>query len=64
VTTNPAALRLPAAVIVLPVADLKKIAPDFYVGSQIVTVTDASTLEEDAATIETASVGFTNVGAS
>jgi hypothetical protein len=56
VITNPAAQDLPAADIVLPVADLRKIAPDFYAGSQVVTVTDASTLEEDAAAIEAGEV--------
>jgi unsaturated chondroitin disaccharide hydrolase len=48
---NPTAQDLQAADIVLSIADLRKIAPDFYAGSQIVTATDASTLQEDTATI-------------
>jgi unsaturated chondroitin disaccharide hydrolase len=39
--------------IVLSVADLKRIAPDFKAGDVIVTTSDASTLEEDARTIQT-----------
>ena len=36
--TNPTGENRPAENIVLPVPELKKIAPDFYPGSQIVTV--------------------------
>src|SRR5882762_736712 len=39
--------------IVLGVADLKRIAPDFKAGDVIVTTSDASTLEEDARTLQT-----------
>src|SRR2546427_9121666 len=39
--------------IVLSVADLKHIAPDFKAGDVIVTTSDASTLEEDARTLQT-----------
>src|SRR5258708_2052983 len=39
--------------IVVSVADLKRIAPDFKAGDAIVTASDASTLEEDARTIQT-----------
>lgn len=46
--TNPTDENRPAENIVLSVAELKKIAPDFYAGSQIVTVSDASTVAEDA----------------
>ena len=46
--TNPTAENRPAEDVVLSVADLRKIAPDFYAGSQIVTATDASTVAEDA----------------
>ena len=46
--TNPTGENRPAENIVLSVPELKKIAPDFYAGSQIVTATDASTIEEDA----------------
>jgi len=51
--TNPTDQNRPAADIVLSIADLKRIAPDFYAGSQIVTATDASTVEEDAAVLHT-----------
>ena len=46
--TNPTDQSRPAENIVVSVADLRKIAPDFYAGSQIVTTTDASTVAEDA----------------
>ncbi len=39
--------------IVLSVADLKRIAPDFRAGDVIVTTSDSSTLEEDARTLQT-----------
>jgi len=47
--TNPTDENRPAEDIVLSIAEIKKIAPDFYAGSQIVTATDASTVAEDAA---------------
>lgn len=49
--TNPTDQDRAAADITLSIADLRKVAPDFYAGSQIVTATDASTLEQDAAAI-------------
>src|SRR2546430_13659105 len=39
--------------IVVSVAELKKVAPDFKAGDAIVTTSDASTLEEDARTLQT-----------
>jgi unsaturated chondroitin disaccharide hydrolase len=39
--------------IVLSVAELKKIAPDFKAGDAIVTTSDAATLDEDARTLQT-----------
>src|SRR3989454_9491277 len=39
--------------IVLSVAELKRIAPDFKAGDAIVTTSDASTLEEDARALQT-----------
>lgn len=39
--------------VVLSVADLRRVAPDFRAGDCIVTTSDASTLEEDAATLQT-----------
>ena len=38
--------------VVLSVADLKRIAPDFKAGDTIVTTSDAATLEEDARTLQ------------
>jgi unsaturated chondroitin disaccharide hydrolase len=46
--TNPTEEDRPAENIVLSIAELKKIAPDFYAGSQIVTASDANTVTEDA----------------
>jgi unsaturated chondroitin disaccharide hydrolase len=39
--------------VVISVADLKRIAPDFKAGDVIVTTSDAATLEEDARTLQT-----------
>jgi unsaturated chondroitin disaccharide hydrolase len=39
--------------IVVSVADLQRVAPDFKAGDAIVTTSDAATLEEDARTIQT-----------
>src|SRR2546430_5891904 len=39
--------------IVISVAELKRIAPDFKAGDAIVTTSDASTLDEDARTLQT-----------
>ena len=50
--TNPTDQERPAAGIVLSIPELRKIAPDFYAGSQIVTATDAATLDEDAAQLK------------
>jgi hypothetical protein len=46
--TNPTDEIRRAENIVLPIAVLSKIAPDFYPGSQIVTASDASRVAEDA----------------
>src|SRR5579863_741446 len=50
---NPSADARPAADVVIRIEDLRKIAPDFAPGSVIVTATDASNLEQDAAALET-----------
>ena len=50
--TNPSAEARPAQDITVSVAELKRIAPDFAAGTVIVTATDASTLEQDASTIQ------------
>src|SRR5712664_1991174 len=39
--------------IVINIADLKRIAPDFKAGDAIVTTSDAATIEEDARTLQT-----------
>src|SRR5215471_4883462 len=46
--TNPTDENRPAENIVLSIPELKKTAPDFYAGSQIVTASDAPTVAEDA----------------
>src|SRR5215475_1735078 len=51
--TNPTDEPRLAEDIVVAVADLKRIAPDFKPGDVIVTTSDAATLEEDAGTLQT-----------
>ena len=51
--TNPTAAARAAEDIVVPVASLKRIAPDFNAGNAIVTTSDAATLDEDARTLQT-----------
>src|SRR5579871_1165104 len=51
--TNPSATARPAENVVLRVAGLVEIAPDFKAGSAIVTATNAATLEYDARTMQT-----------
>ena len=51
--TNPIAQARVAEDIVVPVAALKRIAPDFNAGNAIVTTSDAATLDEDARTLQT-----------
>ncbi len=51
--TNPAATARPAEDIVVSVAALKRIAPDFSAGSAIVTTSAAATLDQDALALET-----------
>lgn len=51
--TNPGTTMRAAQNVTVPVAALKRIAPDFAAGTVIVTATDAATLEQDAATDET-----------
>jgi len=50
--TNPTEQERAHDNIVVSVADLKKIAPDFKAGDVIVTTSDAATLEEDARTVQ------------
>src|ERR1051325_1190853 len=51
--TNPSDQARLAEDVVVSVADLKRIAPDFKAGGAIVTTSDAATLEEDARTLQT-----------
>jgi unsaturated chondroitin disaccharide hydrolase len=51
--TNPSGQARPAEDIVVPIAALKQIAPDFGAAAAIVTTSAAATLEEDARTLET-----------
>src|SRR6266436_6203609 len=51
--SNPGDHARKAADIVIPIAQLRKIAPDFTPGAMIVTVSDASTLEQDASVLQT-----------
>jgi unsaturated chondroitin disaccharide hydrolase len=51
--SNPSAQARPAEDIVVPIAALKRVAPDFAAAAAIVTTSAAATLEEDARTLET-----------
>ena len=51
--TNPTDEERAHENIVVSVADLKRIAPDFKAGDAIVTTSDAATLEQDARTLQT-----------
>ena len=51
--TNPSDQARLAEDVVVSVAELKRIAPDFKAGDAIVTTSEASTLEEDARTLQT-----------
>ena len=51
--TNPTSEARLHEDVVLSVAELKKIAPDFKAGDAIVTTSEAATLEEDARTLQT-----------
>jgi len=49
--TNPTDRARPAENIVVSIAELRRIAPDFYAGSEIVTATDATTVAEDGSVL-------------
>jgi len=49
---NPSPDARPNADVVISVAEIREIAPDFTPGSAIVTATDAATLEDDLATLQ------------
>jgi len=52
--TNPTAEPRAREDVVVRVADLRRVAPDFSAGDCVVTASDAATLEEDARALETA----------
>jgi unsaturated chondroitin disaccharide hydrolase len=54
--TNPSEQERAHENIVISVADLKRIAPDFKAGNCIVTTSDAATVEEDARTLQVTEV--------
>src|SRR5687768_13758776 len=51
--SNPTSDNRPAENVVVNVADLRRIAPDFKPAAVIVTTSDAATLDEDAKTSQT-----------
>src|SRR6202162_5269921 len=51
--SNPSDRAQKAADIVIPVAQIRKVAPGFTPGAMIVTASDASTLEEDPSALQT-----------
>src|SRR5262250_2577712 len=51
--TNPTNQARAQENIVLKVAEIKRVAPDFKAGTIIITTSDAATLDEDARTLET-----------
>src|SRR5260370_2954638 len=51
--SNPGSHPRKAADIVISIAQIRKVAPDFTPGATIVTASDASTLEQDAALLQT-----------
>jgi hypothetical protein len=51
--SNPGVSARSAADVTIPIDALRQIAPDFKPGSLIVTASDAGTLEQDAAVLET-----------
>ncbi|SPF56870.1 exported hypothetical protein [Candidatus Sulfopaludibacter sp. SbA4] len=55
---NPSREARTAENVVVRVADLKRIAPDFNAGNAIVTTSDAATLDRDARTLQTVELPF------
>ena len=51
--SNPGSDARRAADIIIPIAEIRKVAPDFKPGAEIVTATHASTLEEDQSVLQT-----------
>jgi len=53
VVSNPSEAARAAANVVIPISEIRKVAPDFKPGAAIVTSSDASTLGEDASILQT-----------
>ncbi len=51
--TNPTSETRAAENVIIEIADLKRIAPDFKAGDALVTTSAAATLEQDSRTLET-----------
>src|ERR1700688_2767436 len=51
--SNPSDHPRPVSDIVIPIVQIRKIAPDFTPGAMIVTASDASTLEQDGSVMQT-----------
>jgi len=51
--TNPGSSARNTSDIVIPISEIRKVAPDFKPGAVIVTASDASTLEQDASILQT-----------
>src|SRR5258708_32658144 len=51
--SNPSSTARSAADVVIPIAGIRMAAPDFKPGAAMVTVSDASTLDEDASVLQT-----------
>src|SRR5256885_4701628 len=51
--SNPSTEARLGSNIVIPIAEVRRVAPDFKPGAAIVTATDAATLEEDAGVLQT-----------
>lgn len=53
IVSNPSETTQTAANIVIPIAEIRKVAPDFKPGATIVTVSDARSLGEDSSVLQT-----------
>src|SRR5258708_21305515 len=56
--TNPSGEERRAEPVVVPISELRKVAPDLRAGSLIVTVTHTADLQEDAATLQATEIPF------
>src|SRR5258708_15932655 len=54
--TNPSDRQRHAEPVVIPIAELRRIAPDLHAGSLIVTVTRTSDLQQDAGALQAAEI--------